>query len=62
MKLKGNLKHILGENIFYDELSKKVFINNKDILLTKSEVKIIETLIKKKRADGNISRVYKYIR
>ncbi|WP_252970992.1 response regulator [Aliarcobacter cryaerophilus] len=47
MKLKGNLKHILGENIFYDELSKKVFINNKDILLTKSEVKIIETLIKK---------------
>lgn len=48
MKLKGNLKHILGENIFYDELSKKVFINNKDILLTKSEVKIIETLIKKR--------------
>lgn len=48
MQLKGNLKHILGENIFYDELSKKVFINNKDILLTKSEVKIIETLIKKR--------------
>ena len=48
MKLKGNLKHILGENIFYDELSKKVFINNKDILLTKSELKIIETLIKKR--------------
>lgn len=48
MQLDAAMHHRLGENIYYDELSKKIYLGDKTILLTKSEINVIEIFIKKR--------------
>lgn len=46
MYLSGLLMQKLGENVYYDQLSKHLFIDGKRVTLTKMEIQTVEYLLK----------------